>query len=139
MVLEKIKKILDEDSSLTLESFQKLQEEYDRIFVDDEFKEFDKVRHTYAHMGKLLGRLAEYVQMVEDGHPDFSTKDIKEKVIPDLLVYSVWLSKEFDVNIEEEYLKRIVGNIERLHKDKVSSEELQELKEYIGKETPKSD
>src|SRR3989344_8158199 len=109
-----LRTILEGDSQLTIEQLQKLQRQYDKRFVADEFTGFAKIRHTYVHMGKLFGRLAEYVQMIEDGHADFSPSEIKEKVIPDLLVYAVWLAEEFGVNLEEAYLKRFRGNIERL-------------------------
>lgn len=137
IVTMSLKEILEKNPQLTVESFQELQRQYDQRFVAEEFTGFDKVRHTYAHMGKLFGRLAEYVQMVEDGHKDFSSKEIREKVIPDLLVYAVWLAEEVGVNIEEAYLHRFVGNIKRLHADKVSPEELVELENYIGKRFPK--
>ncbi len=126
-----LKEILNRDQKLSIESFQELQREYDKRFVSDTFSGFDKVRHTYAHMGKLFGRLAEYVQMIEDGNTDFSTNDIKNKVIPDLLVYSAWLAEEFDVNIEEAYLTRFIGNIKRLHLDRISPDELAELESHV--------
>ena len=132
-----LKDILQENPNLTIQGFQKLQREYDKRFVAEEFIGFDKVRHTYAHMGKLFGRLAEYVQMIEDGHPDFSAEDIRSKVIPDLLVYSVWLAEEFGVNIEEVYLKRFIGNIKRLHSDKILPEELNELEVDINRRIQK--
>ena len=66
-----LKEILEGSSPLTLDALQRFQEEYDRRFVDGEFTGFGKVRHTFAHMGTLLGRLARYVQMIEDGHADF--------------------------------------------------------------------
>jgi len=139
MVIMNFKDMLQDNSNLTVEGFQKLQREYDKKFVADEFSGFDKVRHTYAHMGKLLGRLANYVQKIEDGNKDFSPEDIKTKVIPDLLVYSVWLAEEFDVNIEEAYLKRFIGNIKRIHADKISPEELAELEEYINERLQKKE
>lgn len=122
-----LKEILERNPHLTVEDLQELQREYDKRFIADEFSGFGKIRHTYAHMGKLLGRLAEYVQMVEDGHQDFSPREIKEKVIPDLLVYSIWLAEELRVNIEEAYIRRFVDNIRRLHQDKISANELEEL------------
>ena len=127
-----LKEILQASPQLTILALQEFQREYDGRFVADEFTGFDKVRHTYAHMGKLLGRLAEYVQMIEDGTP-ISPDDIKRKVIPDLLVYSIWLAEEFEVNVEEGYLTRILDNIQRLHRDKISDEEFQDLKDYINK------
>jgi len=131
-----LKEILDESPHLT--GFQRLQREYDRQFVADAFTDFDKVRHTYAHMGTLIGRLGKYVQMVEDGDKDFSPEEIKEKVIPDLLVYSAWLANEFGVNIEEVYLRRLLGNIQRLHSSKISPEELQELEVCINERFPEN-
>ena len=123
--------ILEENPRLTLESFQRLQREYDLQFVADEFTGFYKVRHTYSHMGNLFGRLAQYVQMMEDGYTDFSPNEIKEKVIPDLLVYSVWLAEEFGVTLEEAYLNRLLGNIKRLHTDKIFPEEMAQLENSI--------
>ena len=127
-----LKEILEENSQLTLEALQRLQREYDKKFVAGEFSGFDKVRHTYAHLGKLLGRLAQYVQAIEDGNILESTDALKEKVIPDLLVYSVWLAEELGVSIEEAYLRRFVGNIQRLHKDKISPEELKGLERHVN-------
>ena len=130
------KKILEQNPHLTLDSFQDLQKEYDKEFVDDSFEGFDKVRHTYSHMGKLFGRLAEYIQMIEDRNENFHSKEIEQKVIPDLLVYAAWLAREFNVNIEQAYKKRLIQNIEKLHTDKISSEDLKALKEML--ESPHS-
>ena len=80
-------------------------------------------------MGKLFGRLAEYVQATEDGGVP-SSSDIVEKVIPDLLVYCFWLAESFGV--EQAYLERFVGNIRRLHVDKISAEELGDLERYVA-------
>ncbi len=132
-----LKEILQENPSLTMGGFQRLQEDYDKRFVAEAFSGFNKVRHTYAHLGKLFGRLAEYVQMVEDGHTDFSPEEIRSKVIPDLLIYSAWLAKEFDVDIERAYLLRVIGNIKRLHGGKISSEELVELERIVDEKLQK--
>ena len=126
-----LKEILERNPSLTLEDLQELQREYDERFVDQKFEtSFQKVEHTFAHMGKLFGRLAGYVEAMQEGR-DVSAEDIRSKVIPDLLVYSAWLAKEFDVNMEQSYLTRFVGNIKRLYADKVSSEELDELEGVV--------
>jgi len=131
-----LREILERNPQLTLQDFQELQRAYDQKFIADEFTGFDKIRHTYAHMGKLLGRLAEYVQMKEDGHDDFSPTEIRGKVIPDLLVYAVWLAEEFGVNVEQAYLSRFVGNIKRLHSDKITSEELTAIDDEVKRRFP---
>ncbi len=124
--------ILKRNPNLTLKDFQELQETYDERFVAQKFSGFDKVRHTYAHMGKLMGRLAEYIHDVEEhGKENASSEDIQTKVIPDLLVYSAWLAKEFSTDIENSSLTRFVGNLIRLHADKVSPEELEEIENYV--------
>ncbi len=122
------KDILSRNPNLTLEDLQELQRTYDKQFVAQKgFVGFDKVRHTYAHIGKLIGRLADYIHDIEEHRGNVSEEDIRIKVIPDLLVYSAWLAEEFGVSIEQAYLTRFVGNIRRLNADKISPEELQEL------------
>lgn len=131
--MDNLKNILNSDSKFTLEDLQKLQEAYDNQFVAQKgFSGFSKIRHTYAHMGKLMGRLASFVHDMEE-NGDASDEDIKSKVIPDLLVYSAWLANEFGVNMEEAYLTRFIGNIKRLYADKVSPEEIQELEDCVKK------
>lgn len=126
-----LKEILKRNPNLTLKDLQELQAEYDRRFVDQKFDtSLQKVEHTYAHMGKLMGRLADYVEAMEEGK-DVSPADIKTKVIPDLLVYAAWLAKEFGVDIEGAFLRRFTGNLRRLYFDKVSPEELGELEANV--------
>ena len=127
-----LKEILERSPSLTIADFQELQRTYDEMFVDGKFTGFDKVRHTYAHMGKLMGRLADYVEALEEGR-EFSSEDIRTKVIPDLLVYSAWLAKEFNVNIEQAYLNRFIGNLKRLHSGEVSPQELAQLESHLDR------
>ena len=73
-----------------------------------------------------MGRLADYVEAGEEGR-SISAEDIKTKVIPDLLVYAVWLAQEFGVDIETAYIKRFRDNLARLHFDRVSGQELEEI------------
>ena len=129
-----LKDILDRNPNLTIEDFQELQRTYsNRFIVQKGFSGFDKVRHTYAHMGKLMGRLASYIHDKEEIKGDVSDEDIRTKVIPDLLVYSAWLAEEFGVSMEKSSLIRFIGNLKRLYADKVSPEELQELEDNVNK------
>ena len=125
--------ILKRNPNLTLKDLQELQRDYDNRFIAQKgFVGFDKVRHTYAHMGKLMGRLADYIHDVEE-HGSASPEDIRTKVIPDLLVYSAWLAEEFGVEIDKSYLERFIGNLQRLHAGKISPEELKELNVLVAK------
>jgi hypothetical protein len=124
--------ILKRNPNLTLKDLQELQRDYDNRFIAQKgFVGFDKVRHTYAHMGKLIGRLADYIHDIEEHAENVSQEDIKNKVIPDLLVYSAWLAQEFGVDMEQAYLTRFVGNLKRLYAKKVSPEELQSLENCV--------
>ena len=130
--MDNLKDILNRNPNLTLKDLQELQKTYDnRFIVQKGFSGFDKVRHTYAHMGKLIGRLAEYIHDIEENKENVSEEDIKNKVIPDLLVYSAWLSEEFGVDMEQAYLTRFVRNLKRLYAEKVSPEELKELENCV--------
>lgn len=122
-----LKEILQQNPNLTLAALQAFQEEYDRRFVDQKFKNsLQKVEHTFAHLGKLMGRLADYVEAREEGR-EVSAEDIMTKVIPDLLVYSAWLAKEFGVDISSAYVSRMVGNMRRLYANDMSPGEIEEL------------
>jgi hypothetical protein len=124
--------ILKRNPNLTLDDLQELQRDYDNRFVIQKgFTGFDKVRHTYAHMGKLMGRLADYIHDMEEHAENVSEEDIKNKVIPDLLVYSAWLAEEFGVNMEKAYLSRFIANLKRLYSSKVSPEEMQSLENCV--------
>jgi hypothetical protein len=126
------KDILDRNPNLTLRDLQELQGTYDVRFVAQKgFVGFDKIRHTYAHIGKLVGRLADYIHDMEEHRENVSEEDLKTRVIPDLLVYSAWLAEEFGVDMEQAYLTRFVGNLKRFYADKVSPEELQELEAFV--------
>ena len=126
--------ILKRNPNLTIKDLQELQRDYDDQFVAQKgFQGFNKIRHTYAHLGKLIGRLADYVHDMEECPQNVSREDIKEKVIPDLLVYSAWLANEFGVDMEKAYLHRFIGNLKRLYSDKIPLEELQLLEEAINK------
>ena len=117
---------------LTIKDLEKIQEIYDKKFVDEKFRRFERVRHTTLHMGKLLGKLSDYCEKTEHGI-EYSNEKIKEEVIPDLIVYSLWLSEVFGVKPDKAYLKRIVNNIENIYLEKSSKEEIEELKNLIDK------
>ncbi|MFA5953192.1 MAG: hypothetical protein WC812_01225 [Candidatus Pacearchaeota archaeon] len=124
--------ILKRNPNLTLKDLQELQRDYDNRFVIQKgFSGFNKVRHTYAHIGKLVGRLADYIHDMEENSKNVSEEDIKNKVIPDLLVYSAWLAEEFNVDMEQAYLKRFIENLKRLYSEKVSPNEIQSLENCI--------
>lgn len=130
--------ILKRNPNLTLDDLQEFQQAYDARFVAKKgFVGFKKVSHTYAHMGKLLGRLADYVHDMEENMENVSPEEIKTKVIPDLLVYSAWLAGEFGVNIEQAYLTRMIGNIKRFYSNKMSPEEINSLENCIKEKQKK--
>ena len=118
--------------NLSMKDLRQFQEIYDKRFVDEKFTGFEKVRHTALHLAKLLGKLANYCEKKEEGE-DISHRQIMEEIIPDLVVYTLWLSKEFGVNPEEAYLKRMVQNIERIYSHKSTYTERELLKNLLDK------
>jgi hypothetical protein len=130
--MSNLKKILEKNHKLTIEDLQEFQKTYDSRFVAQKgFTGSAKIEHTYAHMGKLLGRLAEYVHDLQETPESASDSDIKNKIIPDLLVYSAWLANELGINMEESYLTRMIGNLNRLYKDKIPAKELEALEDNL--------
>jgi len=117
---------------ISVDDLRQFQEEYDKRFVDGKFTGFEKVRHTTLHLAKLLGKLSKYCEKKEHGE-NYPSKEIEEEIIPDLLVYSLWLAREFDVKPDEAYFKRMIYNIERMYKDKSSEKEIELLKSLMNK------
>ena len=73
---------------------------------------FEMVRHTSLHLSKLVGKLAEYCETREHSNVDKYSDELKvtNEVIPDLLVYALQLSKNFDVDLQRNYLARLSSN-----------------------------
>lgn len=73
---------------------------------------FEMVRHTTLHLAKLLGKISEYCETREHTNQSkYSDENrIKNEVIPDLIVYALQLSREFDVDLEKAYLQRLKIN-----------------------------
>jgi hypothetical protein len=114
---------------VTVRDLQRFQEVYDARFVDQKFHGSDeKIRHTALHLAKALAKVARYAERREHGE-ECSIREIADEVVPDLMVYAFWLAGESGTEPARAYLRRMVGNIERLYEDKCSAEELARLKE----------
>ncbi len=126
-----LKEILGKEN-ITLKDLQRFQKIYDERFVDKKFEGFEKIRHTTLHVAKLLGKLANYCEKKEEG-VNYSPEQIKQEIIPDLLVYCLWLAKEFDIKPDKAYMERMIYNIERMYLHKSSEEEIKILKNLSNK------
>ena len=116
--------------NLSMKDLRQFQEIYDERFVDEKFTGFEKVRHTALHLAKLLGKLANYCEKKEEGE-NYPSNQIREEIIPDLLVYALWLSREFNVKPDEAYLKRMIHNIRRIYSHKSTSTERKLLENLL--------
>ncbi|WP_119344757.1 nucleoside triphosphate pyrophosphohydrolase family protein [Facilibium subflavum] len=96
---------------LNLKELMEYQNEFDKDNTEIT-SGFKMVRHTTLHLAKLLGKISEYCETRE--HTDklkySDPAKVKDEVIPDLLVYALQLSREFDVDLTEAYLKRLKVN-----------------------------
>ena len=64
-----LKEILQASPQLTILALQEFQREYDGRFVADEFTGFDKVRHTYAHMGISMSNFIKTCKLIRNKSP----------------------------------------------------------------------
>jgi len=100
------------------QDLQKKQAEFDKTYFS-QYNEpaFEKIRHITLHIGKLLGKLSGYCEATEhkDEHQgDAKLEQVKDEVVPDLLVYALQLSNILNLKLEEEYLKRLEANKKKM-------------------------
>lgn len=84
---------------------QKIQEEYDKEYPEHKDSNLEKIRRITSHMGTLLGKLSSYCE--QEHETNYSNEQIKNEVIPDLIVYSAKLSNITRVDLGDVYIKRI--------------------------------
>ena len=97
---------------------QQRQAEYDTNYWEHNASELEKIRHITLHVGKLLGKLATYCERQEHGE-NYSPDQIRDEVVPDLVVYASQLANLLDVeDIGDKYLSRLEENIRRLHPER---------------------
>lgn len=96
---------------LTVTQLQTLSQIYDDTYW--QHNGFDeKLRHITLHMGKLLGKLAEYCENKEHAG-QMPPERIASEVMPDLLFYSLQLANLFEKRLEVSYILRLGENIKR--------------------------
>ena len=101
---------------MTLKEIQQIQKDYDIKYFLHLAPEKECVRHITLHIGKLLGKLATYCEAFEDDRkPD--NAQIKDEVVPDLLVWALGLANLYNLDLEEKFLERHKSNIQKKHTD----------------------
>lgn len=76
----------------------------------------EQIKHITLHMGKLLGKLSTYCEKI-DHNIDFSDEQIRNEVIPDLLMHALRLSNLLEEDLEELYKNRLENVKEVLDKE----------------------
>ena len=98
---------------MNLGELQQIQAEHDASYWEVDQTDFAKIRHITLHTGKLIGKLAGYVEPGEHGKC-LPTDQIKNEVIPDLMVYAVQLANIFHLKLEDQYRARLAGKEQKL-------------------------
>lgn len=100
---------------MNLGEVQQRQAEYDEQFWAHP-SGFETVRHVSHHLGKLIGKVAEYCENTEDGKLADNSQLVNE-VIPDLLIYAARLANDptndSGMTLEELFDKRTRELIEK--------------------------
>lgn len=90
-----------------MSELQRELKDYDKTywdFVDD--SKITNVHHIVGHLNKLMGKIAEYTDVVDHGGVGDDTKMVKE-VIPDLLQQGYRLANLFGVDAEMQHQQRL--------------------------------
>lgn len=98
---------------MDLAEVQTMQAEHDAHYWEVDQTNFAKIRHITLHIGKLIGKLANYVEPGEHGK-ELPTEQIQNEVIPDLMVYAAQLANIFDLRLEDQYRARLASKKQRL-------------------------
>ena len=91
---------------MTLHDLQQERKVFDEQFWQNKENIDVWTRHVLLHIGKMVGKLSNYVEQREH-KVKVSDEVIRAEVIPDLLGYSLQLGNLFDVNVEQAYQERL--------------------------------
>jgi len=107
-------------AEFSLDELQEVQKQHDALYHSD-LEAMDvkrQIAHTVFHLAKVLGHLGNYLEKSEhgeDGEALHLENELKEKWVPDLLIYTLKLSNLFGIKVAEAYWQRIM---EDRHKQK---------------------
>ena len=103
---------LSESLRSCIKELQQLQRSIDdrSFFVRDRrWKELpadEVIQHDLLHLAKLLAKIADFLDLRDHSrNPDVSR--MKSEVVPDLLVYALQIANALEVDLGEEYERRI--------------------------------
>jgi NTP pyrophosphatase (non-canonical NTP hydrolase) len=82
----------------------------DRFFDINEG--FFKIRHILLHLMKTVGKFATYCEAIEHSK-EVDQAQLIHEVLPDLLIHALQIANAYDIDLGEEYAKRIQFLIER--------------------------
>ena len=98
---------------MSRKDLQKHQKKYDEKYWQHGQGELENIRHITLHIGKLIGKLSVYCEQQEHG-VNYPVDQIRDEVIPDLLMHSLRLANITDVDAINKYFSRLEENIRRI-------------------------
>jgi NTP pyrophosphatase (non-canonical NTP hydrolase) len=97
-----------------LQEMQKFQKDFDEEYFEINTG-FEKLRHVLLHLVKTTGKMANYCEPMEHGK-ETNPSQVMHEVLPDLLIHALQIANYYDINLGEEYNKRIQSIINRSNK-----------------------
>ncbi|WP_413501044.1 hypothetical protein [Psychrobacter maritimus] len=110
--------------NLTLKDIRSLQKAFDKkhnvsnksFYVDIDSSNLEELEHLVVCLIGELGEFSNILKKVTRG--DFELKDVKDSLdeeLVDTFIYLIKIANQFNVNLEEGYLKKLEKNKERFN------------------------
>lgn len=75
----------------------------------------ETTEHQYSHVGKLVGKLATYVEACQHGESP-STDQLADEVIPDLFIFALREASNQGINLEDAFRERYDWLVDKFSK-----------------------
>jgi NTP pyrophosphatase (non-canonical NTP hydrolase) len=102
----------NETNIIDTRTAQTFQEEFDEKYFEIN-QDFEKLRHILLHLIKTTGKMATYCEVKEHGKTEPDASQLMHEVLPDLLIHALQIANYYDIDLGEEYKKRIEFIIRR--------------------------
>lgn len=90
---------------MTIQKLQDRIKKYDAEYYFPSESETFRLRHALGHLNKTLGLIATYLDDIDHGREP-AKEEMTDKVIPDLMQYSLRLANMFDLDLEKQFIHR---------------------------------
>ena len=98
-----------------------------------QLSEAELLAHECFHLGKLIGKISNVCEAQDHGRVA-SREQLKQEVIPDLIIYAMRFANLYDVDVDNVFLERLAFVLDKHHATDVLSRAalLSEVKEFLA-------